>query len=338
VKALQKTAELRRYRDKALNTGYLFFYSKALATAARLGVFDYIGTGSKSLKELAAAMGTSEHGLELLLDAMVGMGHLSKKGNNYSNTRCGREVFLKGKDLYIGDILRFHATMWEGWNNLEQSVRTGKPARLHNMFQDDKEETRTFIMAMHNTAMGHAERLASLMDLSGDKTLLDIGGGPATYSIFFCKANPRLRATVLDLPGTLEVTKDVVSRFKMSRRITLQEGDYNKDLPKGFDAAFLSHIIHSEGGEANIGLMKRIYDALNPGGKIIIQDFILKSDKTQPSFASAFALCMLLFTEKGRTYSFEEIKGWLEAAGFKSVKWLRRALPRDISIVTAFRS
>lgn len=335
---MQKTAELRRYRDKALNTGYLFFYSKALSTAAKLGIFDHIGTGSKSLKELATATGASKHGLELLLNALAGMEYVNKSIRGYSNTRYGREVFLKGKKFYIGDILRFHETMWEGWNHLEQSVLTGRPAQLHNMFQDDKEATRTFIMAMHNTAMGHAEKLAFLLDLSKTKTLLDIGGGPATYSIFFCKANPRLKATVFDLPGTLEVTKDVVSRFKMSRRIALQKGDYNKRLPKGFDAAFLSHIIHSEGEETNMALMKRIYEALNPGGKVIIQDFILKDGKTQPSFASAFALCMLLFTEKGRTYSFEEIKSWLGAAGFKSVKWLRRALPRDISIITASRS
>ncbi len=335
---MQKTAALRRYRDNALKTGYVFFNAKALMTAAKLDIFNHIGTGSKSPDELAGSMGASSHGTRLLLDALAGMGYVNKKGGRYSNTRCGREVFLEGKDYYIGDILRFHETMWAGWSGLEKSIRTGRPAQRHDMFQEDKEETRTFIMAMHNTAMGHAEDLASLMDLNGARTLLDVGGGPGTYSIFFCKANPRLKATIFDLPGTLEVTKDVVSRYKMSRRVTLQEGDYNEQLPKGFDTAFLSHIIHSEGPEANAALMKRIYDTLNPGGKIIIQDFILKEDKTQPGFASTFALCMLVFTEEGRTYSFEEIKAWLKDAGFKSVKWSRRSLPRDISVVTAQRS
>ncbi|MFQ5862344.1 MAG: methyltransferase [Candidatus Brocadiales bacterium] len=335
---MQKAAALRRYRDKALNTGYLFFYSKALATAVKLDIFNRIGTGSKSPNELARATGTNERGIGLLLDALVGMGYLNKKGRRYSNTRYGREIFLRGKELYVGDILRFHETMWDGWSNLEESIRTGRPTRQTDMFQNEKEETRTFIMAMHNTAMGHVEKLASLVDLKGARTLLDIGGGSGAYSIFFCKANPHLKATVLDLPGTLEVTRDVISRSKMSRRISLQEGDFNKCLPRGFDVAFLSHIIHSLGEEGNMALMKKTYKALNPGGKIIIHDFILNEDKTRPSFASAFALCMLLFTEKGRTYSFGEIRGWLKASGFKSIKWPRLPLPRDISIVTACRS
>ena len=335
---MQKTAAVKRYRDRALNTGYLFSDAKALMVAAKLGVFDHIGTGSKSPTELAKAIRTSVRGLELLLDALAGMGYIDKKGKRYSNTRYGREIFLKGKELYIGDMLRLHEAMWDGWDHLEEAVRTGKPTQRHDMFQDDKEETRMFIMAMHNTAMGHAEKLASLVDLSGARTLLDIGGGPGTYSIFFCKANPGLKATVLDLPGTLKVTGDVVSRFKMSRRISLLEGDYNKDLPKGFDVAFLSHIIHSEGDKTNTALMKKVHDALNPGGRIFVQDFILKEGRTQPGFASTFALCMLVFTENGRTYSFSEIKGWLKAAGFKSIKWSKPLLPRDISFVTAHRS
>lgn len=335
---MQKTTALRRYRDKALETGYLFFYSRALMTATKLGVFDCIGTASKSPEELAKTIKTSERGIELLLNALVGMGLLDKKNGRYSNTCYGRQIFLRGKELYIGDILNFHETMWEGWNHLEECIRTGKPARPPDMFQDEAEETRTFIMAMHNTAMGHAERLASLIDLSWARTLLDIGGGSGAYSIFFCKVNPRLRATILDLPGTLKVTKEVVSKFKMSRRITLQEGDFNKGLPGGFDVAFLSHIIHSWGEEDNQTLMKRVHQALNPGGMIIIQDFILREDRARPSFASAFALCMLLFTEAGRTYSHGEIKGWLKDAGFKSIRWPRLPLPRDISIITACRS
>lgn len=335
---MRKTAALRRYRNKALDTGYVFFNAKALMTAVKLDVFNRIGNGGKSSKELARTMGTSAHGTELLLNALAGMEFLDKKGRRFSNTRCGREIFLEGKELYVGDILRFHETMWEGWNGLEKSIRTGKPACRHDMFQKEAEETRTFIMAMHNTATGHAGELASVIDLKGATTLLDVGGGPGTYSIFFCKANPRLKATVLDLPGTLEVTKDIVARYRMSRRVSLQEGDYNKPLPKGYDVVFLSHIIHSEGEESNAALMKRVYNALNPGGRVIVHDFILKEGKTKPGFGSTFALCMLIFTDKGRTYSYGEIKGWLRAAGFKSIKWTRRSLPRDISIVTGCRS
>jgi precorrin-6B methylase 2 len=335
---MQRDTTLEAFREKVIETGYIYIYSKALLTAVKLDLFNLIGKEARSPIELAKATGCSEHGVELLLKALVGMGFLKKKTNLYSNTSYGREVFLKEKQLYLGDILSFHNLMWEGWNHLEESVRTGRPIREPDMFQKEREETRAFILAMHNTAMGHAESLAKMVSLKGAKRLIDIGGGSGAYSIFFCKTNPGLKATILDLPATLEVTKEIVSLFGMTHRIELLRGDYNENLPTGYDVAFLSHIIHSVGEEGNRALMRRVYGALNPGGKIIIQDFILNKDTATPAFASTFALNMLLFTEKGRTYSFEEIKGWLRAAGFKAITWPtrpKRTMPRDISIVMA---
>jgi precorrin-6B methylase 2 len=286
--------------------------------------------------------------MELLLNALVGMkilgirrGKARRATTLYYNTPFGKETLLKGRGgfktrpYYLGDILNFHNNIWEGWNELEASIRRGKPIRQHEMYLEDPAITRAFIHAMHNTAMGHAESLAKVVPLKGIKTLLDIGAGSGAFSIYFCKANPGLRATLLDLPKTLEVTREFVASYGMEKRITLLPGDYNRSLPKGVDAAFISHVIHSEGERENLSLMKRVYNCLNPGGRIMIQDFILKEDKANPPFGSAFALNMLLYTDKGRSYSFKEIKGWLEEAGFESIKWPRLPLPRDISIVMA---
>jgi cyclopropane fatty-acyl-phospholipid synthase-like methyltransferase len=171
------------------------------------------------------------------------------------------------------------------------------------------------------------------MDLSDCKSLIDIGGGSGAYSVFFCKANRELEAVILDLPGTLEVTKELISSLDIANRIKLMEGDFNKQIEGKYDAAFLSNIIHCEGERENIVLIKRVYNALNSGGKIIIQDFMLDGNKTFPAFPALFSLNMLLFTENGRSYSFQEIENWLKEAGFHDLTRMNIKLPRSISVL-----
>ncbi|MFN3466931.1 MAG: methyltransferase [Candidatus Brocadiales bacterium] len=332
---------LQDFRSRIIELGYSYFYAKTLLTAVKVDLFNRLGKSTMTARELARKTHCDPRAMELLLNALVGMKLLTKRGGQYSNTPMGRKILLKGRGrfetcpYYLGDILNFHNNIWEGWDRLEESLRKGKPIKQHEMYLEDKEVTRSFIRAMHNTAMGHAELLARVVPLRGARTLLDIGAGSGAFSIYFCKANPNLKATLLDLPKTLEVTREFVTNYGMKERITLLPGDYNKSLPKGFDVAFLSHVIHSEGEKEDLALMKRVYRSLNPGGRIMVQDFILKEDKANPPFGSAFALNMLLYTDKGRTYSFGEVKGWLKEAGFESITWPRLPLPRDISIVMA---
>ncbi|HEY7534798.1 MAG TPA: methyltransferase, partial [Thermodesulfobacteriota bacterium] len=225
--------------------------------------------------------------------------------------------------------------LWNTWGSLEQSIRSGNPARKADMFQKNAEETERFIMAMHSlvNARGDAEILSDKLDFSRAKTLLDIGSGPGTYPIQFLRKYPNLKITILDLPRTLSITKKVLRNEQISGRIRLVERDYNSgEIPKGFDIAFLSNIIHSESEEANQKLLKKVYRALNPRGKIIIKDHILDSTLTSPAVGAIFSINMLL-TTKGRDYSFRELRNWLINAGFEKIRWIRLKPPLTSSLV-----
>ena len=322
-----------KFREHTLELGYSFFKSKVLLTAARLDVFNIIVETGISASDIAARLHSNINATEIFLDAMVSLDLLKKDNRMYFNTENGREVFVKGSERYIGDIVILQDVMWNAWSKLSESVISGNPAREPDMFQDKKDETRNFITAMHNTAMMVAPILSNEIDLSNSRTLIDIGGGAGTYSVFFCKANSNLEATIFDLPGTLEITKELISDSSVFNRISLIEGDFNTEIKGKYDVAFLSNIIHGEGETENIALIKRVYNALNSGGKIIIQDFVLEKDKTFPSFASLFSLNMLLFTENGRTYSFQEIEEWLKNAGFEGITRININLPRSISVL-----
>lgn len=316
-----------------------FTQSRIIQVAVKLGVFDVIGIKGSSSTEITKTLGTDPRGTELFLNALVALGLLHKEKEKFYNTDSSLTYLVKTSPRYFGGMILFEEGLWSTWGRLEESIHTGKPARSPDMFQEKEEETERFITAMHALVMarGDAEILSNMLDFKEAKTMIDIGSGPGTYPIQFLKKYPRLKVVIFDLPGTLNVTRKVLKKEKMHGKIELVEGDYNTDeIPPGFDVAFLSNIIHSENEEANQKLMKKVYASLNQNGRIIIKDHILDDTLTSPIVGAIFSIQMLLVT-KGRDYSFREVKGWLEDAGFKKSEWLRLKPPLTSSLVIGWK-
>ena len=179
-----------------------------------------------------------------------------------------------------------------------------------------------------------AKSVVEKLDLSGRSNLLDTGGGSGVYTIAALKAAPQMRATIFDLPPVIEIARQKLAEEKLADRVTLVKGDFYKDtLPDGHDLALLSAIIHQNSLEQNNALYKKIYDALLPGGVLVIRDHVMNDDHTEPADGALFAINMLVNTPGGGTYSFEEIAEGLEQAGFVNAKLLHHA--QMDSIVTA---
>lgn len=314
-----------------------FILSRIIQVAVRLGIFDRIETRGSTSEEISSWINTNPRATELFLNALVAIRLLSKESGKYFNTEISRNYLVKNSPKYFGGMIEFEHNLWDLWGKLEESVRTGKPSKKPDMFQDTEDETERFILAMHSLvkARGDAEIVSNLLDLRWAKSLIDIGSGPGTYPIEFIKKFPQLQITIFDLPGTLSVTRKVLEKEHKTGQISIREGDYRKNkIPKGFDVAFLSNIIHSENETTNQDLMKNIYEALNSEGLLVIKDHILNEDLTSPAVGAVFSITMLLATN-GRDYSFNEVSTWLEEAGFKCIEWKQLSNPLESSLVTA---
>ncbi len=310
--------------------------SRILHAAVELNIFDTIDGQAMSAKEVSSRLNTDERATELFLNALSALNLLHKQDNLFSLTGVSEKYLLTTSETCFTSMIKFDSAMWNVWEKLVQAVRNGKPIRTPDMYQTNKEDTECFIMAMHHlvSARGDASLLADRLNLEGVHSILDIGSGPGTYPIAICRKYPDISATIFDLPGTLEVTEKVLKKEGLISRINLVAGDYNVDpLPVGFDVAFLSNIIHSEDEEANNALMKKVYDALNPGGRIIIKDHIMDESLTMPACGAIFSINMLL-TTKGRDYGFHEVKGWLTDSGFVDISLEQLPPPMTSSIVT----
>ncbi|MDP9130393.1 MAG: hypothetical protein M3N35_08410, partial [Candidatus Binatota bacterium] len=202
--------------------------ARIVQTAAGLAIFDALEAMDLDASTLAQNLKLEEQATELLLNALTALGLLGKHSRSFSLTEVSRRHLLRRSPQYVGGMIGFDAMLWHDWEKLPEAIRTGLPTRPPNMYQSDARETDVFINAMDSLvkARGDAEVLASVLNWSKVESILDVGSGPATYPIALCEKFSQLRATIVDLPGTLEITERFVRNANLSARIELIAGDY----------------------------------------------------------------------------------------------------------------
>ncbi len=310
-----------------------FWQTCVLHTAVELDVFTVIGGAHLTGEEISQKLSGSQRGLERLLNALTAMDLLVKSNGKFTNSPSAKAFLAKDSAKYIGHIIMHHRHLMESWLHLDQSVQSGKPIRDRTSFSNE-EWRESFLMGMFNLAMGLAPKLVPLIDLSSSGRLLDLGGGPGTYAIHFCLNNPGLKATVYDLPTTRPFAEETIKQFKLADRIQFAAGNYLNDPIEGrYDAAWLSHILHGEGPDACRTIIQKVVRALEPGGSIIVHDFILNNSMDGPLFPALFSLNMLLGTDSGQSYSEDQIIELLAAAGVKNIRRIAVQNPNDSGII-----
>jgi SAM-dependent methyltransferase len=300
-----------------------FFGSCVLFTASDAGVFKRLAEqDGLDAPTLAADLGLSERGARLLLDACVAEGLLSKSGASYSNTPLSSVFLAPNSPASLATAIRFNRDIYNAWGKLPELIRTGAPVESPELhLGDDANRTRTFVLSMHGRAMGIGRSVVPLLDLAGRQRLLDVGGGPGTYSVLITQAFPGLESTVLDLPEVVKVAAELIEFQGASQRVQVLAGDYHSTpFPTGVDAVNLFGMLHQESPEGILHLARKAFEALEPGGIVHVMDMMIDETHTAPQFSALFALTMALTTTNGWVFSSDELRGWLEAAGFVDFK------------------
>jgi hypothetical protein len=313
-------------------SGY-YWKTCTLHAAVKLDVFTVIGKEKLSPEDVAGRLGVDRRALTMLLNALTAMGLLSKTQDKYSNTPPSLAFLSKESPQYIGFMIMHHHHLVDSWSRLDEAVQTGRAVRGRVSFADE-DVRESFLMGMFNLAMNIAPELAKSIDLSGRRHFLDLGGGPGTYAIHFCLNNPLMRGTVYDLPTTRPFAEKTVARFGLTDRIDFMEGDYIEEDIKGtYDVAWLSQILHGEGADQCQMIVSKTVAALEPGGLIMIHEFVLDNTMDGPLFPALFSLNMLLGTDAGQSYSEAQLTEMLTRAGVREIRRLPFQGPNDSGII-----
>mgnify|MGYP000234554212 CR=1 FL=1 len=312
------------------------FSLKAVLTGTRLKIFDPIRNAHKTAAEVASDLGLDKRSVEIILKVAASMDLLSVKDGIYGDLSPAID---SSHAQNVNSMLEHIDNLWGQLGDLPEIVKTGKSHLPTGHFFSSPEENRSFIRAMHSTALHNAPILAkNFPKLERKAKFLDIGAGPGTYSALLCTEQANVEATLFDMESTLKTTKEIIEEFypDVANRIHLFGGDFYKDLfPENFDGALISHIVHSHSYEENLMLLKKAYQALRPGGVLWIHDFIPDETGTTPPFPAAFAVRMLVTTRGGNSYTHKELETWCKEVGFQSAVWKNLGQPRGLSIIEA---
>ena len=315
-----------------------FWYSAILRAGIKLDVFSLLENDFLTSQEVAERIGASPRYTQSFLDCCAVLELLDKAEDKYHNSSMASKFLVKGKAAYVGDHALHHTNTWDSWGHLDQVIKEGKTRLPYETGYVDADTYWTdYMIGQHNRATsGQAHYLVQSLDLREKRKLIDLGGGAASYSIALCRANPQLKAVVIDQKEPLSIAKPLVEADNLQEQITLVEGSFfDTQVGTGYDVCLISGVVLIKPEEDCRRLFKLAFDILEPGGLVVIQDYMnIEDDPQRKRLDTLEDLYVLVVFDPGAgDRQGVEVASWLEEAGFQSTKTIQ--LPTQLGLVTA---
>ncbi|MFW2586768.1 methyltransferase [Sagittula sp. SSi028] len=311
--------------DQVSDIAFGFMGSKALFAALEIGVFTALTEGPLSAQGLAARTEVDGDRAETLLTALTGLGLVTRTDGCYANSPAAEAFLVKGAKYDFGDYLRLQVgrQMYGLLDQIEDALTDRLPEGATASYAEwfsDPEQARLYSQSQHAGSLGPARQLLRKVDLSGARRLLDVGGGTGAWSITLCSALPDLSATIVDFPNVAALGQDYVATAGLTDRIRYHHGNaLEVDWPAGQDLVLMSYLFSGVPGESHSGLLSQAFDRLEPGGLLLLHDFVVHADRTGPKLAALWQLQHTAFTPHARSLDVGGLTAALEKAGFVDI-------------------
>ena len=326
--------------ERILQTGFGFWASKLLLTAVSAGLFTELAKGPLDATALTTRLGWKARNAGDAFDGLVSMGLLEREDSLYRNTEETALFLDRAKPSYVGGILEMaDARLYRFWGDLAEGLRTNAPQNeakgaTGDHFEKvyaDPQVLKGFLKAMTGISAGTAQALAHL-DWSGAKTVMDVGCAEGIVPATIARAYPHLRAVGFDLPPVKPHFEAFAAAQGLGDRLSFRGGDlFQQELPKA-DAIIMGHMLHWADLDGKRLMVKRAFDALPPGGRLLVYDNILDEARCANTFGFLMSLNMLIETPGGREYTGSECERWMREAGFGKAH--TQPLMGPVSVVT----
>ena len=317
------TSDQRLDRGQLLQMAGGFRFACVLGAAAELDLFSLLDDRSMSAEEVAGRLKSDLRATAMLLDALAALGLLQKGEGRYSVPAELRRSLVEDSPQTVLPMIRHQMNLVRTWSQLAAVTQRGEPAKCQPSVRGAEADRAAFVGAMHSVSGPIADELVARLGPPKFQHLLDVGGASGTWTLAFLRAVPGSRATIFDLPDAIAMAHDRIEQSGLAERVRLVPGDFYSDpLPPGADLAWVSAIVHQHSRSHNRELFEKVRAALVPGGRILIRDIVMAADRTRPVEGALFAINMLVNTQSGGTFTFDELAEDLRAAGFPDPKLL----------------
>jgi SAM-dependent methyltransferase len=313
-----------------LQLGMAFWGSKALLTAVELGLFTELARhGPMPASELVARLGLHGRGASDFLDALVALGMLRRDAEGrYTNTPETALYLDRASPDYIGGLLEMaNSRLYPFWGRLTGALRSGRP---QNEARDggpdpfaaiyaDPATLEVFLRAMSGVSLPNARAIAAAFPWQNVRSFADIGCAQGAFIVEVARIHPHLEGCGFDLPPVQPVFERYVAEAGLSSRIHFAPGDFlSGPLPEA-EVLIMGHILHDWGMEEKRMLMRKAYQALPPGGALLVYDAMIDDARRENAFGLLMSLNMLIETPDGFDYTVAECISWAREAGFGEV-------------------
>ena len=314
--------------DSIMQLGFGFWGSKTLLSAVELGLFTELAKGPLTAAALIERLGLHSRSAHDFFDALVALGMLERNGERYANTPQ-TDLFLdRGKRSYVGGILEMaNARLYGFWGSLTEALRTGLPQneakRGENLFDalyGNPDSLKGFLEAMTGISQGAARAIAQKFPWEEYRTFVDIGAAQGVLPVQIALAHGHLSGGGFDLPTVRPIFEAYVGGNGLGDRLRFYPGDFFNDPLPSADVLIMGHILHDWDLEEKRRLLAKAYEALAPGGALIVYESLIDDDRRQNAFGLLMSLNMLIETSGGFDYTGAECMSWMSDAGFRKTR------------------
>jgi acetylserotonin N-methyltransferase len=324
----------------------------AIVAADDAGVFAALAERPATTEDLAGRLDFDVRATGILLRMLASLGLLVPRDARFQLTDQARQYLVRSSPFYWGHMMRVTVNEWQretllaklkakgsanavGPEGTPAPTGSGRPVDGWAAGEIAIGQAEAIAASMHSHSLPAAIGAARNYDFAGVKRILDVGGGSGCFMIAFAQAHPSLEATILELPSMCKAATAYIEAGGVGNRVaTTAMNMFRDQWPKGYDAIFFSNIWHDWNFRTCAWLGERAYEALPRGGRIMLHEMLLDDGGAGPATAAAFSMLMLLATQ-GQQFTFGELKGLLERAGFRDVETQQTA--GYYSITTGFK-
>jgi SAM-dependent methyltransferase len=314
--------------DRIMQLGFAFWGSKTLLSAIELGLFTELARGPLDEKALTKRLGLHPRSARDFFDALVALGMLKRTGARYANTPETALFLDRAKPSYIGGMLEMsNARLYRFWGSLTEALRTGKPQNEAKTGDDffgtlyaDPQRLEGFLRAMTGLSQGTARAIAKQFPWRTYRSFMDIGCAQGGVAVEIASAHRHLSGGGMDLPVVQPIFEAYARAKGVAKQLTFHPGDFFKEPLPMTDVLIMGHILHDWDLDQKMMLLRKAYDALPPGGALIVHEALIDDARKQNVFGLLMSLNMLIETHGGFDFTGADCKGWMKEAGFKRTR------------------
>ncbi len=301
-----------------------FANSQILDASLEYDFFTLIHKGFQTADEVAREAGTNPRATRIVLDSLIASALIEKKAGRYTLLPVSETFLVRGKPAYLGDFRHVALALWDGMANLKESLKTGKP--LSRMDTGNELVVwEKLVVGIIPIAEPVAKALCDILRIGTERKglrVLDIAGGSSIFGMTMLARDPSAQVTQLDWPNVNAVAMRLNRERGLEGRIRFIDGEHRSAVLENhyYDLVLASNFCRFESPKGNQDLFRKAYDALKPGGKLVVNDFLPNEERTGPTFALRFSVYTLTHTPEGECWTQSQYDEWLRGAGFASIE------------------